>query len=308
MQPIIEKIPTEVLKAELTKERFIRKTNYLGNEIYAFTGNEAPNLMAEVGRLREISFRMAGGGTGKDSDLDEFDFGPYAYHQLVVWDSEADAMIGGYRFKPCWEAKDEAGNFHLSTTEIFEYSENLKNNYFPTTIELGRSFVQPEYQAGANARKGAYALDNLWDGLGALVRMYDVEYFFGKITMYTHYNRVARDYVLSFMEAYFPDNEQLLSIPNRLIIETDCSDFLKSITGLPYKEGHKILTQQVRALGENVPPLVNAYMNLSPTMKTFGTSVNDHFGGVEETGIMIKIEDIFDAKKQRYVDSFVKVD
>jgi putative hemolysin len=304
MQPIIEKIATDILKSELTPERFIRKTNYSGNEIYAFTGNEAPHLMAEIGRLREISFRMAGGGTGKDSDVDEFDFGTYAYHQLIVWDPEENEIIGGYRYKPCWEALDANGNYHLSTTEIFEYSDKLKTDYFPTTIELGRSFVQPMYQAGNNARKGVYALDNLWDGLGALANLYNVDYFFGKITMYRHFNVVARDYVLSFMAYYFPDNEALLHIPNRLKIESDCSAFLASIDGLPYKEGHKILTQQVRALGENVPPLVNAYMNLSPSMKTFGTSVNDHFGGVEETGIMIKINDLFEAKKQRYVDSF----
>ncbi len=303
-QPIIEPVSVAVLESELTKDRFLRKTNYLNNEIYVFDGNTAPNLMLEVGRLRELSFRMAGGGTGKEVDTDEFDYGKYAYKQLIVWDIEAKEITGGYRYKPCWEAKDDAGKFHLSSTEIFEYSDTLKTKYFPTTIELGRSFVQPAYQASVNPRKGAYALDNLWDGLGALVRTYPVEYFFGKITMYTDFNIVARDHILSFMQSVFPDTENLLSIPNRLKIESDTSAFIASIKGLTYKESHRILTQKVKELGESVPPLFNAYMNLSPTMKTFGTSINDHFGGVEETGIMVSIADIFEEKKTRYIESF----
>ncbi len=303
-KPIIDPVSVAVLESELTKDRFLRKTNYLNNEIYVFDGNTAPHLMLEVGRLRELSFRMAGGGTGKEVDTDEFDYGPYAYKQLIVWDIEAQEITGGYRFKPCWEAKDEQGNFHLSSTEIFEYSETLKTKYFPTTIELGRSFVQPAYQASVNPRKGIYALDNLWDGLGALVRTYPVDYFFGKITMYTDFNIAGRDHILSFMEAIFPDTEHLLSIPNKLKIETDTSAFVASIQGLNYKEAHRLLTQKVKELGESIPPLFNAYMNLSPTMKTFGTSVNDHFGGVEETGIMVTIVDIFEEKKKRYIESY----
>ncbi|MGL4632284.1 MAG: GNAT family N-acetyltransferase [Leadbetterella sp.] len=300
---IIDPITVQLLEAELTPERMIRRTNYLNNEIYVFNGNTAPNLMKEVGRLRELSFRMAGGGTGKSYDVDEFDLGPYAYSQLIVWDPEEKELVGGYRFKPCWEAKDQNGTYHLSTQEIFEYSKDILDNYFPKTIELGRSFVQPSYQATNNPRKGVYALDNLWDGLGALVVNYPVKYFFGKVTMYTHFSKEARDCILGFMHYFFPDKENLIHIPSRLKPETNIDSFLKKIEGLSYKEAHKLLSQTVRELGESVPPLFNAYMNLSPTMKTFGTSVNDHFGGVEETGIMVTIDDIYQEKIERYVNS-----
>lgn len=306
MQEVIQKIDRELIKGELSSEIYVRPTNNIGNEIYIFSGNEKPLLMKEVGRLRELTFRAAGGGTGKETDVDEFDEGAYCYKQLIVWNAKDEEIVGGYRFQICNEARDTSGNYHLSTTEIFDFSESLKNHYFPFTIELGRSFVQPQYQPSAENRKGLFSLDNLWDGLGALVILYpDIKYFFGKVTMYTDFNREARDLILSFMQYYFPDAEHLVKIPHPISIETDCSAFLKEIDGLEYKEGHHILNLKVRALGENIPPLFNSYMNLSPTMKTFGTAINHHFGDVEETGIMVTIEDIYPSKKDRHIQSYL---
>ena len=301
-EQIIDPIDREVLLKELTSDIFIRPTNNASNEIYIFKGDEKPNLMLEVGRLREVSFRAAGGGTGKAIDVDEFDSGPYSYSQLIVWDPSEKAIVGGYRVVLCNETKDETGKFHLSTTEIFQFSEKLKNNYFPYAIELGRSFVQPEFQPSAGSRKGLFSLDNLWDGLGALVVMYpEMKYFFGKITMYTDFNREARDTILHFMQYYFPDPEALAVVDAPVILEYDCKEFMDQLQGLDYKEGHKLLNTRVRDLGENIPPLFNNYMNLSPTMRTFGTTINSHFGDVEETGIMVTIPDIYDQKKDRYV-------
>ena len=306
MLPIIDPIPEEILLNELSADIFIRPTNNIGNEIYIFDGNTKPALMQEVGRLREWSFREAGGGSGKPTDIDEFDLGEHAYKQLIVWNPEDRKIVGGYRFQLCENARQPDGSFHLSTTEIFEFSEKLKDNYFPHTIELGRSFVQPQYQPSAENRKGLFSLDNLWDGLGALVVLYPhVHYFFGKVTMYADFNRTARDLILSFMHQYFPDQEKLVNVPNAVVYETDCSSFIKEINGLPYKDGHRLLNQKVRELGENIPPLFNSYMNLSPSMRTFGTAVNHHFGDVEETGIMVNIEDIYPSKKDRHVKSYL---
>jgi len=306
MEKIIDKIDRHILKAELTKDIFVRPTNNLGNHIYIFNGNNKPNLLREVGRLRELSFRLAGGGTGKAIDLDEFDTGIYAYNQLVVWNPVDEEIIGGYRFILCRDAKDELGNYHLSTTEIFNYSEKLKQQYFPSTIELGRSFVQPQYQPSTVSRKGLFSLDNLWDGLGALVTDNpEMNYFFGKITMYTDFHIEARDTILAFMETIFPDSEELARPLNPIHRKFDCAEFIREVKGLTYKEAHQILNQRVRAMGENIPPLFNSYMNLSPTMKTFGTAINGHFGDVEETGIMVTISDIYDNKKARHVQSYI---
>lgn len=299
---IIDPIETAVLLRELTPEIFIRPTNNAANEIYIFKGDEKPNLMQEVGRLREVTFRAAGGGTGKSVDIDEYDLGPYSYSQLIVWDPVEKAIVGGYRVVLCKDAMDSDGCFHLSTSEIFTFSDKLKSDFFPYTIELGRSFVQPDFQPSAGSRKGLFSLDNLWDGLGALVAMYpQMKYFFGKITMYTDFNREARDTILRFMQHYFPDPDQLVSLESPIQLEYTCEEFLEKLQGLDYKEGHKVLNTRVRELGENIPPLFNNYMNLSPTMRNFGTSVNDHFGNVEETGIMVTINDIYPQKKDRYV-------
>lgn len=306
MQPIVDKIDRTLLKSELTSERFVRPTNNITNEIYIFDGNSATNLMLEVGRLREVSFREAGGGSGKNADIDEHDTGEYIYKQLIVWNPEDEEIVGGYRYAICSDVEDENGIYHLSTAEIFEYSEILKREYFPYTIELGRSFVQPQYQPSLDNRKGLFSLDNLWDGLGALTVLHpQIKYFFGKVTNYQHFSKEARDYILAFMDYYFPENEGLINIPNPLKTETDCTEFLKNIKGLPFKEGHLYLNKTVRSLGEYIPPLFNNYMNLSPTMKTFGTAVNSHFGYVEETGIMVTIDDIYPTKKDRHIKSFI---
>ncbi len=306
MNNIIQPIDKEILKSELTSDIFIRPTNNANNEIYIFNGNLKPNLLKEVGRLREISFRLAGGGTGKEMDLDEFDTGPFSYQQLIVWNPNDEAIVGGYRLVFCRDNKDKNGNYILSTSEILQYSEKLKTDYFPYTIELGRSFVQPEYQPSQNSRKGIFSLDNLWDGLGALIVDHpEFKYFFGKITMYTNFNKEARDLILGFMEHFFPDPDQLTRPVHRISIENDISKFIQEIKDLEYKAAYNLLSQKVRNLGENVPPLFNNYMSLSPTMKTFGTSVNDHFGSVEETGILITIADIFESKKDRHVQSYL---
>jgi hypothetical protein len=303
MEPIIDKIDRNLLKQELTPRHFVRFTNSGNNEIYIFNGNAAPALMRELGRLRELSFRKAGGGTGKSLDVDEFDTGKYAYNQLIVWNPVDEEIIGGYRFIIVPDSKDANGYYHLSTSEIVKFSQKLKSDFFPYTIELGRSFVQPQYQPSLENRKGLFSLDNLWDGLGALIVLYPkMKYFFGKVTMYTHFNKQARDYILAFMQYYFPDPDHLLIIPNQLKQEHDTTEFLNKIKGLPYKEGHHVLNKLVRELGENIPPLFNSYMNLSPTMRTFGTAINDHFGYVEETGIMITIADIYPSKKERHIN------
>lgn len=307
MQRIADSVEKELLIAELSNEIFVRPTNNIGNEIYIFDGNKKPSLMREVGRLRELSFRLAGGGTGKEIDIDEYDSGEHPYKQLIVWNPVDREIVGGYRFQLCNDAERDDGTFHLSTCEIFHYSEKLKRVYFPVTIELGRSFVQPQYQPSAENRKGLFSLDNLWDGLGALVVINpNIKYFFGKVTMYTDFNREARDMILSFMQHYFPDEEHLVEIPHPISIETDCSALLAELNGKSYKDGHHILNQRVRALGENIPPLFNSYMNLSPTMKTFGTAINHHFGGVEETGIMVTIDDIYPSKKDRHIKSYLE--
>jgi len=310
MQAVIEAIPKNILERELTRDKFIRITNNGENEIYIITHHDSPNLMMEIGRLREVTFRASGGGTGKSIDIDEFDTADAPYKQLIVWSPEEKEIVSGYRFIKCKDAPVGIdGVVQLATTELFKFSEKFVRDFLPYTIELGRSFVQPKFQPAIDNRKGLFSLDNLWDGLGAIIiDNPDIHYFFGKVTMYTHFNVHARDMILAFMNYYFPDKDNLVVPIAPLHIKTDVSLFLKSIKGLIYKDGHRILNQNVRELGEQIPPLVNAYMNLSATMKTFGTSLNSHFGEVEETAIMVTIADIYHSKKERHIETYKKAD
>jgi hypothetical protein len=307
METIIDKIPREVLKAELNRERFVRKTNNGDNEIYIITHHNSPNTMKEIGRLREVTFRHAGGGTGLACDIDEFDTGPHPYQQLLVWNPEDEEIVGAYRFILCRDAEYKNGKVLLATTELFNFSPEFYEHYLPYTIELGRSFIQPQYQPSEQFRKGLFSLDNLWDGLGAIVvDNPDMKYYYGKVTMYTDFNVAARDYILSFLKYYFPDRNHLVTPIHGIEIKTDVSDFLKEIEGKDYKAGHAILNKHVRALGENIPPLVNAYSNLSSTMLSFGTAINPTFGGVEETGILVTIADIYKSKSDRHIETYLK--
>lgn len=306
MQDIINKIPREAILAELTHERYVRKTNNGNNEIYIITHQNSPNVLKEIGRLREVTFRHAGGGTGKDIDLDEFDLCEHPYQQLLVWNPEDQEIVGAYRYIACKDAEYINGKVNLATTELFDFNPEFYKDFLPYTIELGRSFIQPQYQPSEQFRKGLFSLDNLWDGLGAIVVDNPfMKYYYGKVTMYTDFNIEARDLILAFLKFYFPDDKNLVTPIHGVTIKTDVSEFLSEIKNLPYKEGHSILNKRVRALGENIPPLMNAYMNLSSTMRVFGTAINPTFGGVEETGILVRIADIYESKKERHINSYL---
>ncbi len=306
MQEIIEKVSREALLDELNRERYVRKTNNGANEIYIITHHNAPHVMREIGRLREVTFRHAGGGTGKSIDIDEFDTSNHPYQQLLVWNPEEKEIVGAYRFILCKDAEFVNGEVKLATTELFTFNKPFYDGYLKETIELGRSFIQPLYQPRENMRKGLFSLDNLWDGLGAIVvDNPSQKHFYGKVTMYTDFNVEARDYILSFLKHYFPDALNMVVPIHSVEIKTDVTDYMATLKTMAYKEGYAYMNSRVRALGENIPPLMNAYMNLSPTMKSFGTAINPTFGGVEETGILVTISDIYEAKKERHVDTYI---
>ena len=307
-EEIIEPISRELLKSELTPDKRLRMTNKSHNEIYIITAHNAPNVMKEIGRLREIAFRTAGGGTGKSMDIDEFDTMDNCYKQLIVWNPEAEDIIGGYRYLlgTDWEL-DKNGQPILATSHMFHFSDEFLHDYMPQTVELGRSFVSLEYQSIRKGAKSIFALDNLWDGLGALTVINpNVKYFFGKMTMYPSYVRKGRDMILYFLKKHFDDKDNLIIPMKPLKIEAEPKELESLFCENDFKEDYKILNREIRKLGYNIPPLVNAYMSLSPTMKFFGTAINYGLGDVEETGILIAVDEILAEKRIRHIDSFAK--
>ena len=308
-QPVIPPVDTALLKAELTPDNQLRSSNKGGNIIYTFDGRSCPNLMREVGRLREITFRGAGGGTGKDCDIDAFDLMDPPCRQLIVWDPENEMIIGGYRYIIGPDIRlNPDGSPRLATSHLFRFADSFIRDYLPYTIELGRSFVRTEYQSSRAGAKAIFALDNLWDGLGALTVIHpEMRYLFGKVTMYPEYSAKCRNMILYFMHKHFPDPDRLATPVNPLQTDIDVHEMRRLFQGATFAEDYRILNHAIRENGLNIPPLVNAYMSLSPTMKTFGTAVNDEFGDVEESGIFLDISEILEEKKKRHIDTFLNL-
>lgn len=306
-EPIIKPIDIELIKKELTAERFLRRTNKGGNEIYVVDAHSCPNTMQEIGRLREIAFRCAGGGTGKSCDIDRYDTMEPPCRQLIVWDPDSELILGGYRFIIGNDIViNDDGLPRIATAHMFDFSEDFMKNYLHETLELGRSFVRLEYQSSRAGAKALYALDNLWDGLGALTVVYpQIKHLFGKVTMYPTYNRECRDLILYFLKKHFPDHDNLVWPRSPLKLEYDEGEMKKIFVGASFKDDYRVLNAIIRDHGFNIPPLVNAYISLSPTMRVFGTAINDEFGDVEETGIFMSISEILDEKKRRHIDTYV---
>lgn len=305
-QPIIDPVDTALIEQELTRQRFLRPTNKGNNEIYVVTAHDSPNTMREIGRLREIAFRTAGGGTGLECDIDRYDTMPVPCRQLIVWDPDSKLILGGYRYICGRDIVLDADNKPMiATSHMFRFSQRFLDDYLPYTIELGRSFVRIEAQA--TRQNGAiFALDNLWDGLGALtVKHPEVRYLFGKVTMYPDYKTECRDMILDFFRKHFADPDSLVvpivpleQHPDREVLDAAFPP------GGDFKEDYKRLNRLIRDHGFNIPPLVNAYMTLSPTMRYFGTAINPEFGDVEESGILVTVDEIAEEKKRRHIESF----
>lgn len=307
MEKIIDRIDRDLIISELTHDRLLRHANKGVNEVYVVDAHCAPNTMREIGRLREIAFREAGGGTGLACDIDEFDTMETPCRQLVVWDPEDLEIVGGYRFILGENIVLKDGVPNIATSHMFRFSHKFINEYLPATLELGRSFVALDYQSTKSHPRALYVLDNLWDGLGALTVVYpQIKYLFGKVTMYPRYGEECRDLLLGFLHKYFHDPDGLV-VPIEELPSKAKSDSIQSFfTGSSFKEDYRILNHATRERGQNIPPLVNAYMSLSPTMKVFGTAINHEFGDVEETGIFFKISEIFEEKKRRHIHTFIE--
>lgn len=306
MQPIIDAVDKDALAAELTADLLLRHTNKGDNEIYVVNGRNAPLVMREIGRLREIAFRDGGGGTGLECDIDEFDLMDPPCRQLLVWDPRDREILGGYRFLLGEDVKrDEQGRLRMATSHMFGFSDVFVSDFLPNIIELGRSFVRLEYQSSKAGAKALYVLDNLWDGLGALTVDYpQIKYLFGKVTMYPGYGEENRNLLLYFLQKHFPDPDRMVWPLEPLDTGMDESALQQVFSGADFKEDLRILHRKLRENGTFIPPLINAYMNLSPSMRMFGTAINHEFGDVEESGIFITLDEVFEDKKRRHIGTY----
>jgi len=309
---IIDPVDKELLKAELSDKHFLRDTNHAGNKLYIVDNECAPNVLREIGRLREISFRAGGGGTGKNMDLDAFDLdAAFKYKQLVLWDPDGECIVGGYRYVLCDDVMyDRFGQPIMPSAHLFRFTKRYLRDAFLKTIELSRSFIRPEYQSSEHGMKSLYALDNLFDGLGGLMLLYKnrMEYFFGKMTIYPSFPEKGLQMLLFFLRKHFGSREadlygriDRMVVPKNPIKIKRSREWDKVFTEDDFRNDYKILKHEIQQMGVNIPPLVNTYMNMSPTMKSFGAGINDEFGDVIEAGILIKFDELHPDKTRRHV-------
>ena len=303
MKPIIAPVETEILLHEL-EGHLLRPSNKAGNLIYDITAHECPNVMREIGRLREISYRAGGGGTGKELDIDDQDIMPRPYHQLIVWDPDNNQIIGGYRYLFGHEAEIRNGQPFITSAHLFHYSERFIRDYLPNTIEFGRAFVQPMYQKREMGVKALFALDNIWDGIGAVLFNHpEMRYMIGKVTIYPGYNEQARELIYAYLDRYHKGEQGLIEPYHPLLSQP--------LTHSPFEgedkqENYHILQHAVREQGTVIPPIFTAYLNLANDLQFFGNAINDEFGDVLESGIMVDLETVYPEKKERYINSYIK--
>ena len=310
MKTIIDPVPVELLKAELTKSKKLEDTNKGHNELYIVTWHDSPNVVTEIGRLRELTFRDAGGSTGKAIDLDEYDKMEKPYKQLIVWDPDNEAIIGGYRFLFGSDATfDEKGQPIMASAHQFHFSQKFIDEYLPHVLELGRNFVAPDYQSSKNGAKSIFAFDNLWDGLTAIMmKNPNLLYYFGKITLYPSYDHIIRDLTYHFLWKHFGDKEELVrpwedqarmpksdpELMNLIIHQDDMA------------EDYKLLKAAARMRGVNIPPNMTAYLSITSQMLMFGTAVNRLMHNIEDTSVLIPFDAIYHDKKRRHIGAYLR--
>lgn len=303
MKEIIPAVETSLLLKEL-EGHLLRPSNKADNLIYDITAHECPNVMREIARLREISYRDGGGATGQEMDIDEMDTMAKPYHQLIVWDPEHQQIIGGYRYLLGHEAEVRNGQPFITSAHLFHYSERFIKDYLPHTIEFGRAFVQPIYQKREMGIKALFALDNIWDGIGAV--MYnnpDIRWMIGKVTIYPDYNETARELIYAYLKQYHWGEEGLFAPYQPFLSEP-----LKNspFEGEDKQENYHILQRAIREQGTVIPPMFSAYLNLTNDLQFFGNAINDELANVYETGIMVDLNTVYPEKKERYINPYVE--
>ncbi len=308
MEQIIDPVEVSLIEAELTPEKKLGDTNKGGNELYDVTWHNSPNTVREIGRLREVSYRDAGASSGKSMDLDEYDTMEEPYHQIIVWDPEAKAIIGGYRYILGTNVKlKEDGQPNITSSHLYHFSDPFISDYLPHVMELGRSFVAPDYQSSRAGAKSLFTMDNLWDGISTVILQHpNTWYFLGKMTIYPSYDLTARNLIIHFLKKHFNDDQVLVKPKNEIVVSDNPRLMNLILFEDDLKKDYRLLKDAVHKLGTKIPPLVNSYINISSTMKMLGSCINDELGDAIETGIMICYDELYEDKKDRHMEAFVK--
>ncbi len=258
-----------------------------GLEIYCYQYNGDCTIMRELGRLREISFRAVGEGTGRRRDVDNYDA---YYDHIVMWDENQLELVGAYRLK---RVATLEGEQQLYTATLFDFDPELAAPYMSQGAELGRSFIQPRYW-------GKNALDYLWQGVGCYLRRYDeVRYLFGPVSLSDQMPRPVKDMIVQFYQRHFPAQTDWVAAKMPYVAESTENPF----TGEDYQEEFRRLKAQVSERGYAIPTLYKQYTELcEPGGVSFSTfNIDPDFADCIDGMVLVDIEKMKPARRKRYL-------
>lgn len=284
MEPIIEEIDKSLLAEEIKGQVCLQELSRGKMQLYVLEGYKAPALMKEIGRLREIAFRTAGGGTGMSCDVDRYDLDSESgFRQLICWDSENCEVMGGYRIlfgKDC--RLDSNGQPDMPSAHLFRFSEQFISEQLPDMMEMSRSFT---------STPNIFTLQMLFCGLAVLCKQNNIHSLFGKVTFYPSYPSEALGLLEAFFSKHCPDHDSWIVPHNPYVVPIP--DYAGSVlVNDSYEADLKALTGALHDRGFDMPPILKSYLRLFRSFRVFGTAVNDIFGNVIETGMFCYLNDL----------------
>ncbi len=296
---IIHPIDRKLIKKELNKANILGTTDD-NKKIILTNKADSPNTLNEIARLRELTFRKVGEGTGKRYDLDLYD---EHYYHLIVWDETELEIVGAYRLGFGNEILNKNGIQGFYTNSLFNFNTEFTNKYLPCAIELGRSFVQKKYW-------NTNVLFYLWQGIGAfLATNPQVKYLFGGVSISNSYPLEVRQMIVFVYNKWFGEKEVVVQSKNRFIIpDTELLRYNNLFVGNSFKDDYKILKQMLKPYNLTVPVLYKHYAELCEQdgVKFLDFGVDRDFEDCIDGFIVIDVDKIKPEKKEKYVNYFLK--
>lgn len=252
-------------------------------------------LIREIGRLREFTFRQVGEGTGAKRDLDKYD---KLYRHLVLWNQQDQTIAGAYRIGECQAILQQKGAKGLYTSTLYKYKKAMMP-YLEQGLELGRSFVHPDYW-------GKASLDYLWQGIGAYLRYQpNLRYVIGPVSLSADYPKALADELVYYYQRYYPAKKKLAKAYHPYVLaDQDIAHFDDKYKTLNRLEGFECLQKSFSSQGYKVPVLFKQYTGLYEEggIQLLGFSVDPNFSNCID-GLMLGDLTYLKAKKRaRYID------
>lgn len=292
---IIHPIPRKFIKRELLNSELIGETSN-GKKLFVCEFHNAPNTINEIARLREITFRKVGEGTGKKLDIDRFD---KIYKHIIIWDENDLEIVGSYRIGLGSEIMKEIGIKGFYTSTLFEFAEDFKDKYIEKSLELGRSFIQKKYWR-------SNVLHYLWQGIGAfLYKNPDITHLFGGVSISKNYSQFALELIVFYHTKWFGDlNGKIKAKKEFKISEKSLAYYNEEFNGENSTEDYRILKNLLKPLGYSVPILYKQYVDLCEHdgVKFFGFGIDESFGMCVDGFIQIDVSKIKKEKRERYIE------